>query len=229
MQRARRLVAVAVVTAVGVLALAGCRSQPGVAAYVGDTEFSQNQVDRAFDSVTDPSLKQNEGALRQFIVSMMVVSEVAERHAGSIGKPVPKVDAAEVAQGAAADSDFARLQARYTGAIRLLQSEARSVEPDEQLRRMLFDQLVQRGAVQRGVSYEQVRTAIDSDQLRGVVGVRNLLAELAKRYDVVVNPAFAPLELHANGVPIAGGQAQVNLDIPVTVGREPVVVGTRSS
>ncbi len=48
--RARRLIAVASV-AVGLVALSGCRSEPGVAAYVGDHRITEDAVTEIIDDV----------------------------------------------------------------------------------------------------------------------------------------------------------------------------------
>ena len=49
MQRARRLAPIAVVAALGIIALTGCRAQPDVAAYIGDRQITENQVTGILD------------------------------------------------------------------------------------------------------------------------------------------------------------------------------------
>lgn len=223
MQHARRVASIAATLLVGVLVLTGCRSDPKVAAYVGDTTFTRAQVDRVFDSLPREAVGENPANVRQYIVSMMVVRAVAEQHAESLGKQVPE-GATNPSSGMDPESAFAKLQGRYNGAVQLLQSEAKPAEPTEELRRNLFQQLEQAGRLQPGAKFEQVAPVIDSQELRSVVAVRDLLGELARRYDVVVNPAYAPLELHASSVPIANGQATVDVTIPVSVeGASPIV------
>jgi hypothetical protein len=228
--RARRVCAALAVAALGVLALGACaKSSPSVAAYVGDTQYTKGDVDRAFDSVPTEQ-QQNGQSLRQFIVSMMVVAEVAERHAAENGNTVPDVDANQVAQGLELplDAPIVRLQARYQGAVQYLQTEAQATEPDDTLRRELFDKLAADGVLAPGTTFDQVRAAIDSEDLRHLVGVRNLLGELAERYNVRVNPAYGALELQAGGVPIANGQAQVDVNIPVSIEGEQSVTDLSS-
>lgn len=223
MHRARRVASIAAILLIGALVVTGCRSDPKAAAYVGDTTFTRAQVDQVFDSLPPETVSKDPSSVRQYIVSMMVVRAVAERHAESLGKPVPEA-ATTPASGIDPGTAFAKLQGRYNGAVQLLQSEAKPAEPTEELRRNLFQQLEQAGRLQPGVKFEQVAPAIDSRELRGVVAVRNLLGELARRYDVVVNPAYAPLELHASSVPIANGQATVDIAIPVSVEDESPIV-----
>lgn len=224
--RARRLCAAVALAAVGVLVLGACaKSNPSVAAYVGNTAYTKADVDRAFDSVPDEQAQQNGQRIREFIVSMMVVSEVAERHAKATGKTID-VNPTEVAQGSGlpVDDPIVQLQARYQAALEFLQNEAKATEPDDALRRELFNQLTAKGVVSPGTPYDDVRSAIDSEGLRHLVGVRNLLAELAERYDVRVNPAYGPLQLQAGGVSIANGQAQVDVTIPVSIEGEHFVM-----
>ncbi|HEX2358119.1 MAG TPA: hypothetical protein VHI50_16880 [Micromonosporaceae bacterium] len=224
--RARRLCAALALAAVGVLALGACaKSSPSVAAYVGEKAFTKADVERAFDSVPEEQAQQNAESIRDFIVSMMVVGEVTKRHAEANGKTVPEGDTKAVAQGAGlpADNPLVELQARYQAAVQFLQSEAKPAEPDNTLRHELFDQLTAKGVVNPGTTFDDVRSAIDSEDLRHLVGVRNLLADLAERYHVRVNPAYGPLALQANGVSIANGQAQVDVDIPVTIEGEQFV------
>ncbi|HEY2947770.1 MAG TPA: hypothetical protein VGJ53_05125 [Micromonosporaceae bacterium] len=226
--RARRLGVAAALAVVGVLVLGACaRSNPSVAAYVGNTAYTKSEVDRAFDTLPKDQTQRNPQALRQFIVSMMVLSEVAERNAAAAGKPLAKPTAEQVQQIARqlslpADSAFVRLQARYQGAVQHLESEAKSTEPDDTLRREIFDGLRAQGVIPAGTTFAQVRAAIDSSELRHLVGVRTLLGDLVNRYHVRVNPAYAPLELQAS-VPIAGGQAQANVSIPVSIKGEQIV------
>jgi hypothetical protein len=225
--RARRLCAAVALAAAGVLVLGACaKSNPNVAAYVGDTAYTKADVDRAFDSVPEEQTRQDGQGIREFIVSMMVVSEVAERHAKATGKTIEEIDENEVAQGTglAVNDPIVKLQARYQAALQFLQTEAKAAEPDDALRRELFNQLTAKGVVSPDTSFDDVRSAIDSDGLRHLVGVRNLLAELAERYDVRVNPAYGPLQLQAGGVPIANGQAQVDVAIPVSVEGEQFVM-----
>ena len=234
--RARRLSAAAVLAVIGVLVLGACaRSNPSVAAYVGNTAYTKSEVDRAFDALPKEQTKQNPRALRQFIVSMMVLSEVAERNASAAGKPLAKPTPDQLQQvagrvGLPADSAFVRLQARYQVAVQYLESEAKSTEPDDTLRREIFDSLRAKGVIPDGTTFEQVRAAIDSSELRHLVGVRSLVGDLANRYRVRVNPEYAPLELQAT-VPIAGGQAQADVNIPVSIKGEQIVtdVGTPTS
>jgi hypothetical protein len=83
MQRVRRLSLVAVLAVAGLFGMSACRSQPNVAAYVGDKVITVDQVDAVADEylAQNPQAKSATGFMRQRVLSMMVFVEVAKRYA----------------------------------------------------------------------------------------------------------------------------------------------------
>jgi hypothetical protein len=53
MERVRRLATVALTAAVAVAGLAGCRSAPSVAAYVGQNQISEDRVSAVYEEARD--------------------------------------------------------------------------------------------------------------------------------------------------------------------------------
>src|SRR5262245_6028719 len=51
MHRARRLVFAALLAVMAGLVLTGCRTQPGIASYVGDSRLTDNEVERAVTTI----------------------------------------------------------------------------------------------------------------------------------------------------------------------------------
>lgn len=97
--------------AVGLVALAGCRSEPGVAAYVGDHAVTEDAVTAIIDDarVNNPAPTEEDAAMpgqqprlpgRSEVVSVLVLNEVCERvSAAENYRPQNVVDPAQIAQG----------------------------------------------------------------------------------------------------------------------------------
>src|SRR5256885_1965750 len=80
----RRLSVVVAAGALAVLALTGCRIEPGSAAFVGDTTHSRAQVDSVLDQYKKDVGKDtlpDEGSLRDRIAVDQVFLDVAKRYA----------------------------------------------------------------------------------------------------------------------------------------------------
>jgi hypothetical protein len=215
--RARRIAVIAVLAVVGGLALGGCRAHPEVAAYIGDKAFTRAELDAVFRDYKRRPDETPAQAL-QSLVSYEIVTALAERDAAANGEQLEQPDLNTVAGslGLKPDSPYVQLEARYQSVVGYLQKKSKPTAPDEPLRRELFRQLQSQG-LPPNYTYDQVAQAIDSPQLRAYVGIRNLIGELGRRHDVVVNPRYAPLRLVVPNVEIADGQAQVTVVIPISV------------
>ncbi|WBB77448.1 hypothetical protein O7606_14245 [Micromonospora sp. WMMD882] len=211
--RARRLVAVASV-AVGLVALAGCRSEPGVAAYVGDQRITEDAVTRILDELRTeatgaPSPEQPAeqpgqpgGAPagptlppRGQVVSTLVLGEVCERLSAEKGyRPQAEVPVEQVSQqlGFPTDATYPqRVAELYTCLSGVPSGEP--VAPTEQEMADLVAAGKRAGAIPPEVTVEQAATQLDGQQLRSALATRNALAEAIDGYDVTVNPRYRPL------------------------------------
>src|SRR5690242_15564510 len=106
MQRARRLALVAVLALLGALALTGCRSEPSVAAYVGDQKIMVKDIDGVIDDLSGHQLQVNPaqfGDVRQIILADLVFAEFGKRYADDKGWPAPSSPDAQALQAAAVD------------------------------------------------------------------------------------------------------------------------------
>ncbi|WP_341719052.1 hypothetical protein QQG74_04635 [Micromonospora sp. FIMYZ51] len=206
--RARRLVAVASV-AVGLVALAGCRSEPGVAAYVGDHRITEDAVTEVIDDAraknpapteTSEPAEVPAGAAprlpgRSEVVSVLVLSEVCDRVSAAEGyRPQREVDPAQIAQGVglSPETDYVRQTAELYGCLSGI-PVGEPVAPTEQELADLVAAGKRAGAVPAEVTVEQAAAQLDGEQLRFALANRNSLAQAVDAYDVTVNPRYRPL------------------------------------
>jgi hypothetical protein len=206
--------AVAVLGALAVAGLAGCRSNPTVAAYVGDHTYSTERVERIYDEVRNPGSPAPDGTpspsptapapaasrvSRQQVLTVLVGLDLAKSAAEAKGlKPEP-ISAALVGQqfGIPADSEYAKLYAEYRSYVEALVAEKKSTTPTDADLQIVLDRLVQAGLAEP-MSLEQARTQLGENNLAVVARyseVRDELAAQAGKSNVVVNPRYAPAEV----------------------------------
>src|SRR6185369_9622917 len=77
----RRLTAIAVMGALAVVALAGCRTDAGSAAYVGNTRITTDQVNDVIDSA--PQLSADLTGARQEVVNDLVYLAAVQKFAAA--------------------------------------------------------------------------------------------------------------------------------------------------
>ncbi|WP_091653813.1 hypothetical protein [Micromonospora pallida] len=210
--RARRLVAVASV-AVGLVALSGCRSEPGVAAYVGDQRITEDAVTHILDELRDdaaastptPAPDQPAGQsgapaeprlpTRADVVRTLVLGKVCQRLSADKGyRPLSQVPVEQVSQQLGYPTDTAypqRVAELYTCLSGV--PTGQPVAPTEQEMIELVKAGKEAGAIPQEVTVEQAATQLDGQQLRTALATRNALAEAVEGYDVTVNPRYRPL------------------------------------
>ncbi|MDG4793293.1 hypothetical protein [Micromonospora sp. WMMD1082] len=235
--RVRRLVAVASV-AVGIVALTGCRSEPGVAAYVGEHRITEDAVTEVIDDARAKNPTPTEAADvlpgqepqlpgRSQVVSTLVLSEVCERVSAAEGyRSQGEVDPAQVAQGLGLNPEtrYVRQVAELYSCLSGIPVGA-PVAPTEQELIDLVAAGKRAGAVPPEVTVEQAATQLDGDQLRQALAHRDSLSEAVETYDVTVNPRYRPLvfpvlsfsgQAMAVGVPLGepGSDAVTDISTP---------------
>ncbi|GAB3850854.1 hypothetical protein GCM10029963_37700 [Micromonospora andamanensis] len=211
--RARRLVAVASV-AVGLIALAGCRSEPGVAAYVGDHRITEDAVTEVIEDAQtknptptgadevppgqEPQLPPGQEPQlpgRSQVVSTLVLSEVCERISATEGyRSQSQVDPAQVAQGLglSPETGYVRQIAELYTCLSGIPIGA-PVAPTEQELIDLVAAGKRAGAVPAEVTVEEAAAQLDGEQLRQALANRDSLRAAVETYDVTVNPRYRPL------------------------------------
>lgn len=233
----RRLLAMLAAGALALVGLAGCRSDPAVAAYVGATQITEAQVTQILD---DARRKLNEeqakaaqrptpGASpeaqlpinRQDVVVALVGREVfkaaAERRQLS-PRPIPAEDLARDLR-LPADAEYVKIFGEFLGYRAALTERIEPKAPSETDLRDIFARVQAAGAVAPGTTFEAWRSGLPSQDLQtisNVVGLRDFVIAETKASDVAVNPRYnAELKL---------------LEIAGPEGRHPVMVvrlGTR--
>lgn len=211
--RARRLVAVASV-ALGLVALSGCRAEPGVAAYVGDLRITEDAVTGIVDDLRaknpmptgqpevpeapegQPPAQVPQLPDRGQIVSMLVLTEVCERlSADKNYQPRGQVAPEQVAQQLrlSPDTGYVRQSAELYNCLSGVPTGA----PAEPTAQDLADVVAagrKAGAIPADVPDEAAARQLDGEQLRGALATRKSLADAVAAYDVTVNPRYRPLE-----------------------------------
>ncbi|MGN9774272.1 hypothetical protein ACTMS0_00610 [Micromonospora sp. H33] len=203
--RARRLVAVASV-AVGLVALAGCRTEPGVAAYVGDLRITEVAVNGILDDLraktvtptAAPETSLPAPALpgRAQIVGTLVLGEVCERVSADKGyRPQGQAEPAQVARqlGLAPETEYVREVATLYTCLSGIPTGT-PVAPTEQELADLIAAGRKAGVIPADVPDDAAAGQLDGDQLRVALATRRSLAEAVEGYDVTVNPRYRPLE-----------------------------------
>jgi hypothetical protein len=218
MQRARRLASVVVVASLGVAGLSACRSEPSVAAYVGDSErISQDRVDAVYNDVRDklqasppaamPGSPTPSGAAavpitRADVVSLLVGSDLVSKLATDQGVPAgtdeqlqePQLSAA---LGLPADSEYAQLYAKWLYTAEALVDKVQTpAEPTDAELQELQKGLVDSGQYDPSTPFAKFKTDITASQnmttVRKVAGLRDELKKASSDANVRINPRFQP-------------------------------------
>ncbi|MEU8263541.1 hypothetical protein AB0C02_23310 [Micromonospora sp. NPDC048999] len=208
--RARRLIAVASVAA-GLVALSGCRSEPGVAAYVGDHRITENAVTSLLDELRDKLSvsSQESGAspeeaaqsgpqlpARSEVVTDLVLLDVCQRLAADKGYQSPqRITAEDVATqyNIPADTAYAERVAELITCRTSLPAEP--VAPTEQELADLLAAGKAAGVIPAEMTLQNATAQLDGDQLREALGQKKLLREAFAGYGITINPRYRPLEI----------------------------------
>ncbi|RZT82683.1 hypothetical protein EV382_5993 [Micromonospora violae] len=232
--RARRLAAVATV-ALGLVALSGCRAEPGIAAYVGDQRITDVQVTAAMKDLRTKNPTPESSASEQpeapqpklprvaDVVRTMVLTKVCEKLSAEKNyQPRSQVTAEQTAQELRLDPEtgYVRQVAKLYTCLSGLPAE--SVEPTKEELADVIAAGRAAGKIPADVTDEAVAQQLDGNQLRGALATKRILAEAVGRYDVSISPRYRPLELpllsftedaHAVSVPLGEPGSDVVTDI----------------
>ncbi len=228
--RFHRVVSVVVLALVAGLSLVGCQSQPGTALYVGDTRYTDDQIDsmvRTIQGNVDkaaPGQSFPQGDLRVVVVQLVVFNELAKRYAADHGITVPPADynAASADIGLPPDDPLVRLSADEDAYRTALLASVPPVQPAEPDVRAAYDKLVHDGADL--APYAQVGPEIAKlSSFPGGLTLKAALAQTADRYAVGVSPRYQPLELPLTSVNLGKSYALVSLPVGQIGGGSPAV------
>ncbi|WP_250028468.1 hypothetical protein [Paractinoplanes maris] len=245
MQHARRLASIVVVASLAVGGLSACRSEPSVAAYIGDstrvTEARVQEVwDNASTAVQSAAAEQPEASappaaltitrtdVVRTLVSRDVLTEVARREAVSLPAELPLGDYATQLR-LPQDAEYVRLYAESDALIRALRTkvQAGAANPSDDDLREVFDVLVSAQEVPADTTFDQFKTQLPAENLalvKTAAAVRKEVAETTEGMKITVNPRYQPL-----GIPVLEFQTQngalrplVTVPLGQTTGSNPV-------
>jgi hypothetical protein len=197
----RRLITAALAGALALGALTGCRFvTANDAAFVGDTRYTQADVDKVVNTMHADGLDLSNvdlPTLRQTIVAQSVFRDVAKRYAQEKGYPAPTVDTDSIAQAVnlPASDPFVQLVAEAQAYDTLLMSKVKPVQPTDADFHDAYELLLQQQAVSAGTE-AQIKPQLQqnlSDAIGAGVALRNELTAAMTRYNTSVNPKYLPI------------------------------------
>lgn len=231
MQRARRLVSVAVVASLAVAGLSACRSEPSVAAYVGGGKVTESRVqevwDEAREALTDAgpqagaesaspaALPITRSDVVRALVSVDVLTEVAKKENVTLPADPALADYASALR-LPESTEYVRLYARSDSLIKALRQNAQNAPaPTDADLREVFDVLVANEQIAPGSTFAEFKTALPAQNMQLVqsaAAVRNEINEVTGPLRIRVNPRYQPL-----GIPVLEFQTQAGELRPLVV------------
>jgi hypothetical protein len=202
----RRSVIVAVLVLLAGLGFAGCgRAQPGVAFYIGDTRYTEKQLDEMVDEIAAAVPGVDVADLRDNAVNALVLRDLGRRVAGEKSVTVPAADYARTAQQLRMpeNAELTRVTAEYTAVAGALVETTGPVQVTDKDLRGIYEVLLEAAGDQQLKPYDEVANILRSDPvLPKVLGVRDLLVAQAEKVGVEVNPRYLPLTAALGEVPV---------------------------
>jgi hypothetical protein len=196
MPRVRRLALVAVLAVLGGFALAGCRTEPGVAAYVGDTRVADADVDAVITQFRDSRPPGAPSNFRGLVLTYMVKRELMLAALADRGVDLPAVDVEKYAKDNNLDPQwrFTRVAAEadtYLDAVAgdYLKGRSRPLVPTEADQREAYGRTrVQDQPVTS--PFEEVQRFFTAEVMNDALARRDVLAESVKRHPVRLSPRY---------------------------------------
>ena len=239
MQRARRLASVAVVASLAVAGLSACRSEPSVAAYVGDAKITETRVQDVWDEAreafadapapaadpaADPAAQAAPATLSisrtdvvRTLLSVNVLAEVAKRESLTLPADLSVPDYA-AALRVPENTEYVRLFAEADTYVKLLRQKAQNAPAasDADLREV-YDVLAAEKQVPEGTTFENFKTALPEQNkvlVQSAAAVRNEINEVTGSMGIRINPRYQPL-----AIPVLEFQTQSGALRPLVVAK----------
>jgi hypothetical protein len=256
MQRARRLACSAVVAFVALAGLAACRSEPGVAVYLGNRTITMDRINAVYDdartkleTAVDKVRAQQAGKpgaqpvpatvdlpiSRQDVLAAIVGVDVLKGYAQRKGVSPEPVTAQDVVQEIPlpADSEYIKMAVEYRGYINGLAVAATPATPTEADLRDVYRRLGRAGGFGPGgaVPFEEWTASLTAQQqqvLRQFVGLRNELSKEVAGLKATVNPRFGAAELPLLPFADANGKPAPLVVLPLAPANGPAAVSDRA-
>jgi hypothetical protein len=229
MQRVRRGALVAVLALVGAFVLTGCRSEPGIAAYVGDEKITVDRVDAVFNAVDQVNAGRTAevepGPIpisRQFVLSLIVYGDLAQQvmDQKSLKESGQFLDIVAQNYGLPLDHPYTQLLGRYLDRINVLRHNAGSAQPPREGVLRYYQTLVGARLFTPGLSDDEAVQSLNQPLVVADLNVQATLADLGNKTKLTINPRYEPLSLP---LLIAVGQQTQLAELPFGPTGQPFV------
>jgi hypothetical protein len=215
-RRGRLVMAVALTLCAGFV-LSACRSEPGVAAYVGDDVLTESEIDSTIDEVVKASQESARVPSRSDVVVTFVLNKgcAAKQAQEKFASAPVTIEAVANAESIPANTQYARDRTALHACVGGVPTT--DTVPTEAELREIFDRAIDEQLIDPATVYEQVKGQIagDSRVIEGLA-TRHLLSSLVADGEVSVNPRYRPLNMGFSAVHSATG-ASVPL-VMMTIG-----------
>jgi len=219
----RRGIAVVALAALAGLALTGCRSEPGVAAYVGDQTLTESQISDVIDQVNRAKTAEQRAPSRSDVVVTFVLAKTCEAVRAQKNFPLAEVSVDQVAAAEAipADTQYARDRVAFRSCVGGIQPDSEGKATDAELRDV-FDRAVANKLVDPNAPFEAVKEQIAGDQ-RVAQGIAYLhpLRKMTADGDISVNPRYRPLDITLSAFQDSNTGTSIPL-VVMTIGEPPM-------
>jgi hypothetical protein len=208
MQRSRRLASMAVVASLAVAGLSACRSEPAVAAYIGDSRITEKRVQQVWDDARaalggDAAMPITRTDIVNVLVSRDLIERVAQRHSVQVPADLSYDQFAALVR-LPAKTQYVRLYAQYNALqYTVEQSITSTTALTEDDLKDVFQRLTANNALEPGTTFDAFKGTVPADvtkDLQAAVALRKEVHEIADPLDVTVNPRYQPIELGVYGI-----------------------------
>lgn len=222
-----RIRVLAVVAVLAVTSLAGCRSDPNVAVYLGDDAVTIKEVGQVAGDLSFAPAQR--GAVTGYVLGSMIIREVGGRLAAARSLTVqPLTSPGVVAQyyNLPTGAPIVSLVTDTQNILLTLAADVTPVEPDREQQRAAFEALYFPSGrpVSERYTFEQVQYLLNRDSIGRMIALRRLLDDAVAASGITVNPRYAGLTY---GLPVevslgqSGGPARASILVHLTMDEVP--------
>jgi hypothetical protein len=222
-----RIRVLALVAALATTSLAGCRSDPDVAVYLGTDTVTIDEVRAVAADLTFAPAQR--GQVTGYVLGSMIIREVGGRLAAQRSLPVLQQTSPDmVAQyyDLPADAQIVTLVTDTQNILLALAAAVTPVAPDRDQQLAAFAALYFPSGrpVSEQYTFEQIQYLLNRDSIGRMIALRRLLDEAVATSGITVNPRYAGLTY---GLPVevrlgrGGGSARASILVHLTVDEVP--------
>lgn len=208
MQPSRRLASMAVVASLAVTGLSACRSEPAVAAYIGDTRITEKRVQQVWDDARaalggDSAMPITRTDVVNVLVSRDLIDRVAQRHNVRVPADLSYDQFAPLLR-LPAKAEYVRLYAQYSALqYTVEQSMTSTTALTEADLKDVYQRLIANQGIDPTTTFDAFKTTVPENvtqELQTAVALREEVHQIADPLKVTINPRYQPIELGVYGV-----------------------------